>query len=200
MEFINNLKYKYGLYRLRKDFRKPENNAIVCNLRDVKSLGILFNATKEEDFIIVRDFVHKWRKFIPQIIVLGFVDQKELSNYHIQPLEYKFFCYKDLNWYFKPNEDSVKDFVQKEFDILMDLNLTENLSVRFVVAESVALFKTGRYCEIEPNYYDLMINVQDKKPLDESYNDEEPFEEINPLRELLNQTEYYLKMLKTTKD
>jgi hypothetical protein len=115
-------------------------------------------------------------------------------------MDYKFFCYKDLNWYFKPNEDSVKDFVNKEFDILIDLNLEENLSVRFVIAESVALFKTGRYSEIEPNYYDLMINVQDKKQMDKNEDDEETFEQINPLRELLDQTEYYLKMLKTSKD
>lgn len=198
MGLINNLKYKYALYRLRKDFRKPENNAIVCNLRDAKSLGILFNATKEEDFVAVRDFVHKWRKFIPEIIVLGFVDKKELSNFHIQPLEYKFFCYKDLNWYFKPNEDSVREFVQKEFDILIDLNLEEKISVRFVLAESAALFKTGRYCEIEPNYFDLMISVQDKKDLNEDESSEEETEKHSPLKELLDQTEYYLKMLKTS--
>lgn len=198
MDFINKLKYKYGLYRLRKDFRKPENNAVVCNLKEAKSLGILYNATKEGDCIIVRDFVHRWRRFIPNIIALGFVDQKELSNYHIQPMEYKFFCYKDLNWYYKPNEDSVDEFVKNEFDILIDLNLKENLSVRFVLAESVALFKTGRYCTIEPNYYDLMINVQDKKQIDDTESEEEPEEQINPLKELLDQTEYYLKMLKTT--
>ena len=57
MTKFTELKYKYGLYRLRKDFRKPEDNAIACNLKQAKSIGIIYNATKQEDFILVKDFV-----------------------------------------------------------------------------------------------------------------------------------------------
>jgi len=182
VRFVDNLKYKYGLYRLRKDFRKPENNAVVCNLIAAKSVGIIYNATTEADFNLVKDFLHKLKKTVPEVLALGFVEMKELANYHIQPLEFSFFCYKDLNWYFKPTEDSVQEFVKKEFDILIDLNPTEILGVRFVLAESKALFKTGRHCEIEPNYYDLMIQ---NNP-----------EEENQLKDLIEQTEFYLKMIK----
>lgn len=185
VKFINNLKYKYGLYRLRKDFRNPESNAIVCNLDDAKSVGIIYNATTLEDFVLLRDFVFKLKKYIPEVKTLGYVDDKELSNFHIQPLEFSFFCRKNLNKYYKPHEDSVDDFVKNKFDILMDFNLNEQLPVRFVLAESEALFKTGRHCEIEPNYYDLMIQ----------YN----FDAENPLANLMEQTEYYLKMIKPIK-
>lgn len=181
--FISNLKYKYGLYRLRNDFPKPGNNAVVCNLADAVSVGIIYNATDEKNFNIVKEFQHSLKKNIQEVFALGFVDKKELENYHIQPLEFSFFCNKDLNWYNKPNENTVDEFVKKKFDILIDLNLTEVLAVRFVLAESAALFKTGRHCEIEPNYYDMMIQ----------YNTEED----NPLLHLIEQTEYYLKMLKT---
>lgn len=189
MGFVSNFKYKYGLSRLRKDFRKPENNAVVCNLANAKSLGIIYNATKEEDFNLVRDFLHRLKKTVPDVVALGFVDMKELADFHIQPLEFSFFCYKDLNWYFKPSEDTVEDFVKREFDILIDLNLTENLSVRFVLAESAALFKTGRFCKIEPNYYDLMISLNEQSSEEEG--------ERNPLEMLIQQTERYLKMIKT---
>jgi len=187
VRFVYNLKYKYGLYRLRSDFRKPENNAVACNLSNAKSVGIIYNATSENDFNLVKDFLHKLKKTIPEVHALGFVDMKELANYHIQPLEFSFFCYKDLNWYFKPAEDSVREFVKKEFDILIDLNLSENLSVRFVLAESAALFKTGRFCEIEPNYYDLMIQLEK--------GNQDDIEE-NQLETLIQQTELYLKMIK----
>ncbi len=182
MRFVDNLKYKYGLYRLRSDFRKPENNAVACNIANAKSVGIIYNATTEADFNLVKDFLHKLKKTVPEVLALGFVEMKDLANYHIQPLEFSFFCFKDLNWYFKPKEDSVQEFVKKEFDILIDLNPTEILGVRFVLAESKALFKTGRHCEIEPNYYDLMI---------QNNSDEE-----NQLKDLIEQTEFYLKMIK----
>jgi len=184
-----NYKYKYGLYRLNKDFRKPEDNAIACNLENAKGVGIIYNATKHEDFNIIKEFVGRLKTNIPLVKALGFVNQKELSDFHIQPLEFSFFCHNDLNWYFKPNEDSVKEFVQHEFDILIDLNLEENLSVRFVLAESAALFKTGRFCTIEPNYYDLMIQMPEPKIIDE--------EEVEPnlIEQLIHQTEHYLKMI-----
>lgn len=185
MGFIDNLKYKYGLYRLRKDFRKPENNAIACNIADAKSIGIIYNATKIEDFSLVRDFVFKLKKQVPEVIALGYADAKELSDFHLQPLEFRFFCKKDLNKYYKPHEDSVDDFVKKQFDILMDFNLEEKLPVRFVLASSEALFKTGRHCEIEPNYYDLMIQCD--------------IDSENALAQLIEQTEIYLKMIKPNK-
>ena len=184
------LKYKYGLHKLRKDFRKPENNAIVCNLKSAKSVGIIYNATKQEDFIIVKDFVYKLKKIVPEIRTMGFVNKKELSDFHIQPLEFSFFCNSNLNWYYKPHEDSVDEFIKKEFDILIDLNFKELLAVRFVIAESAALFKTGRFCEIEPNYYDLMIQLP---KIDKN---EEGEVEVNPLALLIQQTEHYLQMIK----
>lgn len=182
---MSSLRYKYGLYRLCKDFRKPENNAVVCNLNDAKSVGIIYNATTLNDFVLIRDFVFKLKKDIPEVKALGYVDAKELSTFHLQPLEFSFFCRKNLNKYFKPHEDSVADFVKLKFDILMDFNLNEQLPVRFVLAESEALFKTGRHCEIEPNYYDLMIKYD--------------FDSENPLAQLIKQTEYYLKMIKPIK-
>ncbi len=100
----------------------------------------------------------------------------------MQPLEFGFFCNKDLNWYFKPNEHSVKDFVDYKFDILIDLNFEELLAVRFVLAESAAMFKTGRYCTIEPNYYDLMIKLNKNQ-------------EAEKLNALIKETERYLLMI-----
>ncbi len=190
MTKFTELKYKYGLYRLRKDFRKPEDNAIACNLKQAKSIGIIYNATKQEDFILVKDFVCKLKTIVPQVQAMGFVNNKELSDFHIQPLEFSFFCNSDLNWYYKPHEDSVDEFVKKEFDILIDLNFKELLAARFVLAESAALFKTGRFCNIEPNYYDLMIQLP---KIDKNQEDEE---DVNPLILLIQQTEHYLQMIK----
>jgi hypothetical protein len=179
---ISNLKYKYGLHRLKNDFRKPENNAVVCNLKNAASIGVIYNATKIEDFNAVKYFVAELKKITPEVFALGYVNKKELDNFHIQPLEFLFFCLKDLNKYYKPNEGSVTEFANKEFSILIDLNLEEVLSVRFVLAESKALFKVGRRTSIEPNYYDLMLDIN---PADE-----------NALEFFIEQVQIYLNMIK----
>ncbi len=192
MTAFSKYKYKYGLYRLKKDFRKPEHDAIACNLKKAKSVGVIYNATKQEDFNLVKNFVIRLSERVPHVKALGFVDQKELADFHIQPLEFSFYCNSDLNWYFKPDEDSVNEFVQKQFDILIDLNLSEQLAVRFVLAESASKFKTGRFCTIVPNYYDLMISLPEEE---KQVSDDEKKEEINLLELLIKQTEHYLLMI-----
>ncbi|PLX09873.1 MAG: hypothetical protein C0596_00910 [Marinilabiliales bacterium] len=189
---FENFKYNYGLRRLKNDFRKPEDDAIACNLKNAKSVGIIYNATKLEDFNLVKEFVHRLREYVPLVKALGYVNKKELEDFHIQPLEFSFFCNSDLNWYFKPNEDSVEEFVKQQFDILIDLSFKEHLAVRFVLAESASMFKTGRYCTIEPNYYDLMISIPEPKKPDL---EDEEVEEQNPLELLIKETERYLLMI-----
>jgi len=189
---FENFKYNYGLRRLKNDFRKPEDDAIACNLKNAKSVVIIYNATKLEDFNLVKEFVHRLREYVPLVKALGYVNKKELEDFHIQPLEFSFFCNSDLNWYFKPNEDSVEEFVKQQFDILIDLSFKEHLAVRFVLAESASMFKTVRYCTIEPNYYDLMISIPEPKKPDL---EDEEVEEQNPLELLIKETERYLLMI-----
>ena len=192
MSLIDDWKYKYGLHRLRNNFRKPDDRAIVCNLREAKSVGVVYNATLEEDFLLVKAFVYELKKIVPEIYSLGFVDKKELENFHMQPLDFFFYCNSDLNWYHKPEEGTVKKFVQKDFDILIDLNLTENLSVRFVLAEPPTPFKVGRFTDIEPNYFDLMLDI----PIPEKKKDDEEEGKENVLKFFIEQVKVYLDMIK----
>ena len=93
---------------------------------------------------------------------LGFVNAKELSYCHVPKLQYDFFYKKDLNWYYKPQNYIIDNFIKKEHDILINLTDSSVIPIKYLVASSLAHFKIGIY---EENYeiYDLMISLTDDR-------------------------------------
>lgn len=183
MKFIERLRYKIGLRKFRKTARRPEANAIACNLYKAKSIGIVYDATLNEDFEKVKAFVEDLKSEIHIVDSIGYVDSAELSEFHTKHEDFKFYSKKDLNKFFKPISEITKEFCNCKFDILIDLNINEKLPNCFIVAESQAMFKTGLYSKNEPVYYDLMININKNTE--------------NLLEELIKQTKHYLKMINT---
>jgi len=56
-------------------------------------------------------------------------------------------------------------FLDKKFDILIDLNLNKLVLFDHLVALSLARFKVGRF-RSDKNYYDLMINTKNEPTLE----------------------------------
>ena len=77
-------------------------------------------------------------------------------------MQYDFFNIKDLNWYYKPQNYIIDNFIQKEYDILINLCDSSVIPIKYLVASSIARFKIGIF---EENYqiYDFMISLNDDK-------------------------------------
>ena len=56
-------------------------------------------------------------------------------------IEYDFFNIKDLNWYYKPQNYIIDNFIQKEYDILINLCDSSVIPIKYLVASSIARFK-----------------------------------------------------------
>ena len=72
------------------------------------------------------------------------------------------YCIQDLNWYYKPQNYIIDNFIKKEYDILINLSDSSCIPIKYLVASSVARFKIGRF---EEGYeiYDLMIKLEKEK-------------------------------------
>ena len=93
------------------------------------------------------------------------MNAKKLSFCHTPKLQYDFFYLKDLNWYKKPQNYIIDNFIKKEYDILINLCDSSCIPIKYLVASSVARFKIGQH---EEGYeiYDLMISLKDDKSLE----------------------------------
>ncbi len=180
---FKSFKYKHGTKKLQKEFLNSKRITKVVNLSEAQSIGIVYNAAVLENFEIIKSFVNELKAKIPKILALGYVDQKELGENHIKPEGFSFFCQKDTNWYHKPVEQSVIDFINTPFDILIDFDLNNMLPVKFVVAASKSAFKVGHFEKTQYNYYDLTFNLDEAQK--------------NSLSYFIEQLKIYLNMIKT---
>ena len=165
MQFIENLKQKVGKWVFQRDLKTNMRAKEACNLKDAKSIGILYDATSEEQIKVIKPFVTYFFDLKKDVKALGFVNSKQLSYCHVPKLQYDFFYKKDLNWYYKPQNYIIDNFIKKEYDILINLCDSSVIPIKYLVASSIAHFKIGIY---EENYeiYDLMLSLKDDKSME----------------------------------
>jgi hypothetical protein len=165
MQFIEDFKQKVGKWVFQRELKTNKRTKEVCNLDNAQSIGILYDATSEEQIKIIKPFVSYFFDLKKDVKALGYVNSKQLSFHHTPKLQYDFFYQKDLNWYYKPQNYIIDNFVKKEYDILINLCDSSIIPIKYLVASSIAHFKIGIH---EENYeiYDLMISLKDDKSME----------------------------------
>ena len=165
MQFIEDFKQKVGKWVFQRELKTNKRTKEVCNLEDANSIGILYDATSEEQIKMVKPFVSYFFDLKKDVKALGYVNSRQLSFHHTPKLQYDFFYQKDLNWFYKPQNYIIDNFVKKEYDILINLCDSKTIPIKYLVASSIAHFKIGVH---EENYeiYDLMISLKDDKSME----------------------------------
>lgn len=165
MEFTEKIKQKIGQLVFQRELRTNKRLKEVCNIDTAQSIGILYEATSEEQINQIKPFVDYFFQLKKDVKALGYVNAKELSFHHTPKLQYDFFYQKDLNWHYKPQNYIIDNFIKTEYDILINLCDSNCIPVKFLVASSLARFKIGQH---EEGYeiYDLMIALKEDKSLE----------------------------------
>ena len=133
------------------------------NFDKIKTVGILFDATNTEDYEIVKRYVVYLREHQKKVKVIGFFSTKEIPSLTYSKLEYDFFSTKELNWMGKPSSVVIQNFINEEYDLLIDLNIHDHFPLRYISALSKAAFKVGKYNEKDTEIYDMMIDADNTK-------------------------------------
>jgi len=162
MKCIENTKAYLGRRAINSCLRKNKRQVNVCNINNAKTIGILFNATHQISFDIVKEMVKNIANKENKIEVLGYVDSKNLIDHYLYRKGFDFFTHKQLNWYYKPVDETVHSFIEKKFDILINLSLDEPYPIQYIVALSKAKFKVGKYSQGN-EYLDFMIDIEKEK-------------------------------------
>ncbi len=173
---FKNIKEKIGKSQLKKTFKHRKRKVVAKNFDDITNIGIIYTANKESDITTIKNLIKTLPSKI-KVSCLGYFNEKNLKDFHLQTDKHSFFCSSDLNWFFKPVSETVKDFTHKPFDVLIDLNKEKSIPMDFILFESKAHLIVGRYNK--KAIYDFMINVEK--------NDSDLY--------FLEQTVKYLKMI-----
>lgn len=174
------IKEKIGAFILDRKSKKISRKREICNLDLAQTVGVIFSANSQESY----DRASKFANFMIntkeiQVFALGYVDNKQMLKFFSDKRGFKFFSSKNCNWYGKPKNPSVDFFIDKQFDILIDLSLEHSFPIEYIVSLSKSKLKVGRFEERKDHIYDFMIDVSKQPTLDN----------------LINQIELYLSIV-----
>lgn len=137
-----------------------ENNGIrnkkVSSLKQAKSIGIVTTIADEESYRSVFSIFSTLQRENRTVKLVAYIDEKEVPFFCLKQLTADYFCRKDLNWYGKPAMVQVKDFMETEFDLLLDFSPHSYPAVRVILQLSKAGFKIGANPKHD-SCYDLYI-------------------------------------------
>lgn len=135
------------------------------NFDRIKTVGMLFDASNPEDFELVKRYVVYLREQAKKVKVMGYFSAKQIPSLTYSKLEYDFFSSKEINWLGKPTTHIIDNFMNEEYDLLIDLNIHDHFPLKYIAALSQAKFKVGKYKEEDETIYDMMIDADNTQTL-----------------------------------
>jgi hypothetical protein len=172
MKWLDDIKKKWGWRKLPGKINRNRNTA-VSNFHDARSIALLYEEKGESFFILVKQYVKYLKSEFGtrDVMALAYIDDKKaVPHYHVHRLKYDYFHKGELNWWYEPHCDQVRNFVDKEYDILINLERDACLPLMFILAESKAKLKVGYYKPGGEEYFDIMLDLPEKATFDEYIN------------------------------
>ena len=163
--FLGNLRTSIGNYFLKKEVTKIKRARTILNIKDAKSVGIVFNCEKAEDVDLIKKYDNYLQELGKKVKAIGYIGIKEPSANMAWWAGQPYITRKEINWYGEPQKQFIDNFVGEEFDLLIDLNTSGELPLMFVTALSKARCKVGKYSEKYLSLYDVMIETDETKTL-----------------------------------
>ena len=147
-----------------------ERDRKVVSLRCAKNIGMVCEISDEDSYKDVFAVFSKLQT-ISKVQMVGYINENAVPFYCLEQLAADYFCKKNLNWYGKPDMVQVDDFVNTDFDILIDFTISSLPPIHYILTLTRASFVTGGN-PFNKEFYDLWIEGDDlsnKKLLENVY-------------------------------
>ena len=181
MSVVTNIRKSVGAVQLKREHNRLLRDKQVCNMANASNIGIVYFLPDEETYNKVSQYVKTLQEKGKKVKALGYVENKRLTGFFMPKLSYDFLDPTGLSWNYKPVASQAKDFIEAEFDILIDLSTDNILPLMFITALSKSGFKAGLQNKEKARFLDLMISLEDEQDLDE----------------LIKQIDHYLSIINT---
>ncbi len=135
----------------------PNREVLVTNLQAAHNIGLLVDASQQNDLAVIRDYIRQFRKEGKKVSVLAYMDFGSAN----ENIEIPFFTKKNVNWYNIPKGKQTDDFINQHFDILLGAFAGNSPALEYLIIKSRARFKVGPYLAAEKTHcFDLMVSHQ----------------------------------------
>jgi hypothetical protein len=172
MELFENTRLKIGNSILSKRFDKTRRKVYYSSISQVKSIGIVWDASKIKDFICLTRFFQIMHDRNIDVKIIGYYPGKELPDQYTAIRFLSCMRKGEINLFYIPNSAEADYFIKNRFDVLIDINFEKIFTLNYITSLSQALFKVGLFDSESSSYkFDLMLEMKKNVPLDSYLNE-----------------------------
>ena len=166
MKIVQNIREKFAKSFLLQQVNEMNRKQKQINLESARTVALLYYLTDEASYKTAESILIRLIELNLKIRVVCYTDLKIAPHYFIPKITQDILTSKDVNWRYQPQKPFVKEFVDTEYDILIDLSLDDHLPLLYCAALSKAGLKVGRFQEDHQLFYDLMIQTGPDETID----------------------------------
>lgn len=167
MKLFKNARINLALNILKNEIKRKRYKHQTIAFKDAANIAVLFNVSTIEEFDEIQAFVQFIKENQKKVHVIGFIPRAELTSYLLKNSEFEFLTKDNLNWMFIPNKERTQKFIDKSFDILINLSPKMYFPLNYIAAKTKAKFKIGQYNKHATFCYDFMIDNKNNPALTE---------------------------------
>ncbi|MDR1896451.1 MAG: hypothetical protein LBR10_06640 [Prevotellaceae bacterium] len=135
--------------------RMAQRKVVAHNFATTKTMGVMLPFNVEIDEIL-GTFKKIAKENKTEVIFIIYFPQEKLPEDVRSTYSKIMFSDQECNWFGKPAMMEITDFINKKFDILIDLSSKIWFPLQYIAISSKADFKIGRINE-EINPYDFLL-------------------------------------------
>jgi hypothetical protein len=165
MGILQTLQKQIGRMQLHGDIARLQREKGFLSLDEIRTVGIVFVYTDQEEFELLRKYVAYLRELKKKVKAIGLYTTKKEPQIHYSKVDFELYGRSDLNWLGRPKSHILKNFIEEPWDMLIDLNTGNYFTLYAIAALSQARFKVGRFEESGEHIHDLLIDSPTDKGL-----------------------------------
>jgi hypothetical protein len=167
MELFKKIRLKIGRLMLSKKAARTKREVFYSTFKNIKSIGIVWDASKPVEFASLSRFHQKMLDIKIDVTILGYYPGKNLPDQYTA-LRYLTCIRKDeLNKFYHPDSSETKSFINKPFDVLIDINFDQQFPLSYVTELSKARLKVGLLKDnVSVSPFDLIMEMKHPVEID----------------------------------
>ncbi len=164
MKFVGDIKDKAGIVALNKELKSFKRESSIQNFESAVTAGFIFDADDREKYQQAKDFIAFTEKKEIRIFGVGYTAKSDQIAYFPYKNGVGYFGLDEINWYGKPTNPVVDDFLKRRYDLLLDLTQSDLFPVHYIFALSSAKFKITNN-SIKAKYADFVLQLENSEKL-----------------------------------
>jgi hypothetical protein len=164
MELFKDTRLKIGNSILSNKIVRINRKVYYSNIGQVKTIGIVWDAARIEDFISLSKFFQKMHDRGIDVRIIAYYPGKELPDQYTAQRFLTCIRKNEISMFCLPVSHEAELFIKTRFDVLIDINFNSELPLSFITSLSAAGFKVGLSDSYQgSSTFDLMMEL--KKPV-----------------------------------